>query len=502
MFKTAAVFSDNMVLQREKCVKIFGTGDCGKIAVSINGATAEGEIRDGKWFVTLPPMSAADGLEMTVSDGETKAVFRNVSIGEVWLAGGQSNMELELQNAKDGKEYLSKLTADMPIRFYYTNKAKTVSHAMEMEKNAGWGVCDPEGSKAWSAVGYHFAAKLSQELGVTVGIIGCNWGGTSASAWVSKETLSCDSELNSYLEEYAEKTAGKTEEELIADYKAYELAEEEFNRKSAECYAKNPDITWDEVQEICGVCQWPGPMAPNNPFRPCGLYETMVMRVCPYTLRGFTYYQGESDDHKPKMYYKLLTRLIDRWRTDWEDDSLPFEIVQLPMFKYKNDPDYKHWCLIREAQMKAFRTIKNTGIAVISDCGEFDNIHPVDKKPVGERLALQVMKNVYGMDVEAFGPIYESAVFSKNRVEISFSHAEQGFEIRGGEITGFEAAGSDKEFAPAKAEISGEKIILTCETENPEYVRYDWYNWIEPSVFGKESGIPLAPFRSSANDEN
>ena len=501
MFKPAAVFSDNMVLQREKYIRVFGEGDDGRVEVRFNGACVSCEISDGRWEAVLPEMKAADGLEMTIRNKDKEYVFKNIAIGEVWLAGGPSNMELELQNALNGKEYLSKLTSDMPVRFYYTNKAKTVENAREMEMHAGWGLCDKEGSKAWSAVGYHFAAKLAKELGVIVGVIGCNWGGTSASAWVSRHTLETDKDLNSYLEEYAEKTAGKTDEELIAAYKEYELEEIKFNEGQAKLYAENPDITWDEVQQKLGVCQWPGPMAPNNPFRPCGLYETMVMRVAPYTLRGFLYYQGESDDHKPQMYYKLLTRLIDRWRTDWKDDTLPFEIVQLPMFKYKNDPDYKHWCRIREAQMKAYRTIKNTGIAVVSDCGEFDNIHPVDKKPVGERLALQAMKNVYGIDCEAFGPVFKDVYFSEHKAEISFFHAKQGFEIRGEVITGFEAAGRDKVFEEVKAEICGDRIILETKCKEPLYVRYDWYNWIEPSVFGAESKIPLAPFRSSAEDE-
>lgn len=501
MFKTAAVFSNNMVLQREKNVRIFGTGDEGTITVSINGNTACADISDGKWTVILPAMKACDNVEMTVTDGTDTVTFYNVCVGEVWLAGGQSNMELELQNSLDGGKYLSQLTPDMPVRFYYTNKAKTVEQAEEMEKYAGWGMCDPQGSRAWSAVGYHFVAKLADELGVTVGVIGCNWGGTSASAWVSKETLSENRLINSYLEEYAEKTAGKTDEELVAEYKAYEKKEAEFEEKKNKCYQENPDITWAEIEEICGKCEWPGPMAPNNPFRPTGLYETMISRVCPYTLRGFTYYQGESDDHKSKMYYTLLTSLIKNWRNDWKDDDLYFAIVQLPMFKYDGDPDWHHWCRIREAQMKAYKTVKNTGIAVISDCGEYNNIHPVDKKPVGDRLALQVLYDVYGKNVEAYGPIFASVYFEGNKAVLSFDHAQQGFEVKGDEITGFELAGENKEYVPASAEICGENIILTSDVEKPMYVRYDWYNWIVPSVFGKSSGIPLAPFRSSTDDE-
>ena len=501
MIRTAAVFSDNMVLQRGKNVRVFGTGDSETVTVSINGVSKTEKIRDGKWMVVLPAMSACDNLTMTVTDGIDEIKYENVSIGEVWLAGGQSNIELELQFSKDGMEYLSEMTPDMPVRFFYTNKSKTLEQAYEAEKYSRWGVCDKEGSRPWSAVGYHFAKKVAKELGVTVGIIGCNWGGTSATCWLPEETISDDKELDVYIRDYTEKTKGKTVEELVADYKAYEIFEKEYNEKTLKCCNENPGITWDEVEKICGKSKWPGPMAPTNPFRAAGLYETMLKRVCPYTIKGFLYYQGESDDHRPKLYYKLLTRLINKWRTDWEDDELDFEIVQLPMFKYKNDPDYKHWCLIREAQMKAYKTVKNTGITVITDCGEFDNIHPVDKKPVGDRLALQALYNAYNLEVDAYGPIYKSVYFDGNKAEITFYHAEQGFAIAEDEINGFEIAGDDKKFVTAKAEICGDKIVVSGDVDEARYVRYDWYNWIEPSVFGKKTGIPLAPFRTSCDDE-
>ncbi|NLZ46613.1 MAG: sialate O-acetylesterase, partial [Clostridiales bacterium] len=498
MFKVAAIFSDNMVLQRNKNIKIFGEGDCQSITVMFNGIKVETDVIGGKWTCILPAMEASDGLTLNVSDGINTISFSNVSIGEVWLAGGQSNMELELRYAKDSNEYLSELNPNIPVRFYYTNKVKTVEQAIEAEKHSCWGVCDPEGSKAWSAVGFHFAKKLSSELGVTVGIIGCNWGGTSASSWMSREYLSCDNETNSYLEEYADKTAGKTEQELISDYKDYEEYEKKFNENMAKCYAEKPDSTWDEIIEKCGESNWPGPMAPNNPYRPCGLYETMLKRVCPYTMKGFLYYQGESDDHKPNIYYKMLTKLIDCWRTDWEDYSMHFEIVQLPMFKYKHDEDFKHWCLIREAQMKAFTTIKNTGIAVISDCGELDNIHPIDKVPVGERLALQALVGAYNKEYNAFGPIFKSVYFLGNIAELSFDYAEKGFIINGENATGFEVAGSDKKFFDADAVMVQDKIYLSSvSVSKPVYVRYDWRNYIEPSVFCSETKIPLAPFRTS-----
>ena len=498
MFTVASVYSSNMVLQRDKNVVIRGEADDGaKVAAEINGVKSETIAADGKWRVVLPPMKAGGPYELTIScsDGGEKR-FTNVMIGEVWLCGGQSNMELELQNCKGGKEVLEALTPECNVRFYYTNKKSIIDEDMlAAERNSGWGEAGSESSRAWSAVGFFFARKLAKELGVTVGLIGCNWGGTSASAWVDKDTLANCAETRSYIDEYEKAIEGKSAEQQIAEYDEYAEYQRLWYERSQKVYAKDPKCPWDKVQEICGVNKYPGPMGCKNELRPGGLYETMLQRVCPYTLRGFLYYQGESDDHKPDSYYRLFTNLIEVWRRDWGDDELPFIMVQLPMFKYASDPDYKHWCKIREAQMRAYKTVKNTGIAVITDCGEFDNIHPVDKLPVGERLCLQAEKLVYGMDVKAFGPLFKSAVAKDGGFELSFDHAEEGFDIRGEGVTGFELAGADGELHEAAAEIRGSKIFVSSpEVKAPAEVRYDFFNWKEPAVFGK-NGIPLAPFR-------
>ena len=511
MLKTAAVFSDDMVLQRGKNITIWGEcGDGALITAEINGKSASCRVKDGKWSLILPPMNAGGPYELELSAAaladnsaatETRT-FRNVMIGEVWLCGGQSNMEFELQNADGGKEELGSLTADMPIRFYYTNKAATVEQAIEAERTVGWGVCDPEGSKAWSAVGYHFAKKLSRDLGVTVGIIGCNWGGTSASAWVDRPTLENSREIRSYIDEYDKGVEGKSETDQKKEYEEYLAYDKAWFERSQAVFKEDPDASWDKVLKICGENKWPGPINCVNPYRPAGLFETMLMRVCPYTMRGFLYYQGESDDHKPRTYYTLLTKLIALWREKWQDDEMPFITVQLPAFKYEHDPDYKHWCLIREAQMRVFRTVKNTGIAVILDCGELNNIHPTDKKPVGERLCLQAEKLVYGMDVKAFGPMYRSYECKDGGIEISFDYAENGFVLKDNKAAGFEIAGEDKEFHAAETEIRGNRIFISSENvKEPMYSRYNWFNHPEVTVFN-ETGIPLAPFRTSSYDEN
>jgi sialate O-acetylesterase len=189
--------------------------------------------------------------------------------------------------------------------------------------------------------------------------------------------------------------------------------------------------------------------------------------------------------------------MIRQWREDWEDLTLPFLLVQLPMHRYKADPDCKNWCLIREAQMNTYQTVKNTGLAVILDSGEFNEIHPKDKTPVGQRLELQALCHVYNKISmqEAFGPIYKAFSYKDNAMELSFEYAEDGFLVKG-ELSGFEIAGEDGEFLPASASISGSRITVSSpELNNPVYVRYCWTNYGDVTVFGK-NGIPLAPFRT------
>lgn len=501
-FSVAAVFSSNMVLQREKPVNIFGYGRDGDVvAVQSEGVRRTAKVIDGRWLVKLPPHKAADNVTITVSCGEENKIFTNVCYGEVWLAGGQSNMELELQNCRE-KDALQN-DKEPNVRFYYTQK-KVIKEEdfFETEKNTGWTEFSSENAKAWSAVGYFFAKELAKKLGVTVGVVGCNWGGTSASHWMSRESLEKDSDMREYLNDLDKATEGKSDEELKKEWDEYHAYDMAWYQKSLVFYKEHPDGSWDECQEFCGKNLYPGPISEYNPMCPTVLYKSMIQRVCPYTLRGFIYYQGESDDHRPRTYYKLFRELIGLWRNDWGDDSLPFLFVQLPMHRYKADPDYKHWCLIREAQMKVFDTVKNTGIAVALDMGEFNEIHPKSKEPVGHRLALQALYSVYGfenMKDEAFSPMYESFQLTDGGMLLSFRYCS-GFKVEG-EVCGFEIAGEDKEFKPAKAEFRGEQIFISSEeVPEPLYGRYNWTNYGDVTVYGV-NGLPLAPFRTCTDDE-
>lgn len=510
MLQAAAVFSDNMVLQRGKKIRVFGRGDEGsRITVTLQGQKGETVCRKGRWIVYLPELPAAEKAFMEISDGKDTIRFENIAVGEVWLAGGQSNMELELQNADGGRELLRGGIKENKIlervRFYYTPKVAYVGGELFRQEAASrWELFGEKEAAKWSAAGVFFAKYLAEKLteagdDVTVGVIGCNWGGTSASAWMSREAILEQEATRSYVEDYESSPAvQKPEEEQLRDYEEYLAYHAEWERRAAGIYEKDPMMAFDKVQELIGPCRYPGPVNCVNFTRPSGLYETMLRRVAPYSLRGFLYYQGESDDHRPGDYYALFTRMIRQWREDFEDEELPFLMVQLPMHRYQHDPDTKSWCLIREAQMKAYRTLKNTGIAVIIDCGQFHEIHPTGKKPVGERLALQALCQVYRLipEEKAFGPVYRDFLYRDKGMEISFLYAQDGFLLKG-ELSGFEIAGADGVFYPARAEITENNTIFLSaeEVERPFMARYLWTNYGEVLLFGA-NGLPAAPFRT------
>lgn len=497
--RAAAIFSDRMVLQREKPIAVWGDGKDGfRVTVTLGGQSASGTVTDGKWRVTLPPMPAAEGLTMYIRCGAIAIRFTDIAVGEVWLCGGQSNMEYEIRNEKNGRALLDSLTPECGVRYYYTPKQRMIDGSFDaVERNTCWCTASPETAGAWSAVGLYYALELQKKLGVTVGLIGANWGGTSASAWVSRDVLTQNRAIAPYIEEYDRAVAGRSPDELLAEFDAYAAYQDKWYCDYTKLMEEHPETGWDEAQTILGPSRYPGPMCPKNETRPCGCFETVLMRVCPYTLRGFLYYQGESDDHRPETYGLLLEALIDCWRRCWGDPALPFLLVQLPMFRYRHEPDRMHWCLIREAQQQTADKLRNVGLAVLADCGELDNIHPADKAPVGHRLALQALCHVYGRlsPQLADAPAAVSSYVRGSTVVVRTRRAADGFVLKG-EPCGFELCGADGVYHPAHAQLSPDCITLTAEAvPEPCAARYAWRNYTEVTVFGR-NGLPLAPFRT------
>lgn len=516
-FKVASVFSDCMVLQRNKKICIFGEGENGKevsaqITFTEDGAektnSASSVCKDGRWEVFLPEMKENSDCTLLVSCGDEKKEFSDIAIGEVWLCGGQSNMEFELQHMTGGKEHLEN---DNPnVRFYYTQKKGFIDEEfLRSESMMVWKKFDPESAKCWSAVGYLFGKKLSEALGVTVGLIGCNWGGTSASAWMSREAILAGDGTSSYFDDFAKSIEGKSEEQQIREYEEYLAYAADWEKKYGELWQKKPGIGWDEAQKIIGPNLWPGPMGIRNPFRPTGLYDCMLKRVAPYTLAGWLFYQGESDDHKPNLYYSLFSEMIADWRRLW-NEKLPMLFVQLPGNRYETDPDYKHWCIIREAQQKVSETVENTAMACIIDAGEFNDIHPKDKEPVGDRLYRIAMEKIYGgMDAEeAESPEPISISFENGSAVISYRYTGGELTLKKEEddnegIFGFELCGADGEYVPAKAVLGEDKksvIVTAAGLEEPKNVRYLWTNYPEKVELYSAAGIPARPFRTDKGD--
>lgn len=547
-FSVAAVISDHCVFQRNTNITLFGKSQKGDFieaemfnqngdSICKNNTVASSE----DWILQLPSLNAQNNctlkIKCTKKDFINKATsetakiiektFTDIAIGEVWLAGGQSNMEFELHNCTEGPDEL-KNEKNPNVRFYYTNKIAWMDENFyKAEKQTCWQTWDSEYKTAWSAVGYFFAKQLAQDLGVTVGVIGCNWGGTSASAWMNKESLEKDFELKTYLDEQEEATKGKSIEQQCEEYDKYVLENDKWQEKCNKLYAENPDIEWDEVQKILGPSLWPGPKSCKNPYRPAGLYECMLKRIIPYSIKGVLWYQGESDDHKPAYYAKLFTTMIDVWRTEWNNPSLPFVFVQLPGNRYKQDKDFKHWCFIREAQQKVNDTVKNAYMTCALDLGQYNDIHPKAKKELANRMEKVALTKIYKQyeEEKALSPMLQDTFIQGNTIKLIFSNAQNGFEQHpdeenfnyykqmenrqgtpvSAEFTGFEIAGDDGIYYPAEFTFGTNKNELNTITlsspkvQNPRFARYAWYNFGPITIYGKNK-LPLAPFRTSQKD--
>lgn len=502
MLTTAAVFSDHMVLQCDKPIPVWGKADPGTEVKAVLGeetVTAKAG-KEGSFTVWFQSKKAGRGYILTLSGGEATVRYTDVSIGEVWFAGGQSNMELTLAESRDGKKAVSESRNDN-IRFYMVPKCAVTGSDLEAaEAETSWQVCGPDTSSVMSAAAYYFAKDLQARRDVPVGIICCAYGGTSVSCWMSKERLMKTSAGLRYIEEYDSLVGGKTDEEYEAEMQSYWREWEAWNDRVIQRRKKDPEVSWEILNEECGICPWPQPAGRKSPFRPAGLYSSMVERVCPYGIRGFLYYQGEEDEARYADYDWMMISLIMEWREAWGETALPFLFVQLPMYTAKAEwvrgIDSRHWAVIRDQQMKVSRMIANTGLAVLTDCGEFDNIHPLDKETVGTRLALLAREKVYGEEICADAPSADRVEHHGNSVLVHFCQTGGGLKTAASDLSGFELAGEDGDFYPAEGRIEKDTVILSAgEVPAPVWIRYAWHNYCRANLYGL-SGLPAAPFRT------
>jgi len=484
--KPAGIFTDGAVLQQGESVRIWGTAAPGEeVEVGFAGQRVTSKAdADGKWMVSLEPMSTSTTpRELVVySQGEKQTSIENVLVGEVWLAGGQSNMAGTMQNYS--KSYQSEIDGadDKLLRFVTIPRLEFEG---QNDLTPKWESATPNSVKGLSASAYFFAKNLRETLDVPVGIISCSVGATPAEAWMSRDTLAADPSLKRTLDAYDSHV-----QENVEDMDAYAKLHEKRSEEFQEWFHSRRNGTWD------GEPRPNVPMGPHNYKRPAGLYETMLTQTIPYTITGVIWYQGENNTHGGQHYRTVFPALIESWRADFMNLSLPFLFVQLATMGPAHDTSGM-WPELRDAQRWTTDNVDNTGMVVLVDGGEVKNIHPHSKDKVGYRLSLLARKAVYGEeDLLCQGPRLANVELKQNQIELSFTNIGDGLELKSVEMTPFEVCGEDGKYIAAEAELVGDKVIVSAEgVEQPRYVRYGWRKWFEPTLFNKD-GLPASPFKT------
>lgn len=489
----SGMFTDNMVLQRGTEIPIWGMAALGEeVSVSAAGQTKTATAdADGKWMVRLDPIEIAEPFTVTVS-GNNEITLQNVVMGEVWVCSGQSNMVWTVANSVNGAEEVANANFPM-IRLCQIPRKTAIEPVDQVE--AAWVECSPETVPSFSGVGYFFGRDLHQALGVPVGLISTNWGGTPAEAWTSREKMEGDPD-------YAEM------------YEWWEATIERYP-EALEKYRNETLPEWEKkVEEAKAAGETPPrrPRAPAGPDyyrRPSNLFNGMIHPLIPYAIRGATWYQGEANASADGggrtgawQYRKLFPTMIEDWRERWGYD-FPFAWVQLANFRaIEEAPGPSAWAELRESQTLTL-SLPNTGQALAIDVGEEGNIHPKDKQTVGHRLALWARDEVYGEDIVSSGPMYESMTVEGNRVRLSFTSTADGLQIgvtenapEGSPLLGFQIAGEDRQWVWADAEIDGDTVVVWSEDiAEPVAVRYAWANNPVANLYNS-AGLPAVPFRT------
>jgi sialate O-acetylesterase len=436
-----ALVGDNMVLQRNSRVNVWGWASPGarvEVTTSWNDNTYPVvAAADGTWKVGVTTPQAGGPYRVTVSDGEP-VVLNNVMIGEVWVASGQSNMEMLMkgfagQPVTGANEAIARAGSYPSLRLFTVKRAQSDTPAEDC--SGQWLTCTPGTAANFSAVAWFFGRELNEVLDVPVGIISTSWSGSFIEAWMDAESL-----------------------------------------------------RGFETPSPRGVSQ-------------TRIYNAMILPVVNYGIAGFIWYQGESNRVIPGDYAALMNRMVTLWRTKWGRGELPFYFVQIAPFIYADGAEGLSIPLVREQQTRALHQIPNTGMAVTLDAGNPTNIHPENKLLVARRLAYWALADTYGLEGISFrSPEYRSMSVESGAVTVQFDFAENGLSPWNTALPGFELAGADRVFHPAEARVAtggqhNTVVVRSAQVPDPVAVRYCFRNY-QPGALYDNQGIPVAPFRS------
>ncbi len=472
--KPHALFSDGCVLQQGMPVPVWGWADEGeKVTVEFQGQNVSATASGGKWMVTLKDLKAGGPFEMKLT-GSSTVTIKNILVGEVWLCSGQSNMQWTMNQTANAKEDIA--AANHPkIRLFSVPRLS--KDTPQTDAKGEWKECSPDSVKDFSAVGYFFGRALqAARQGVPVGLINSSYGGTPSEAWTSDSVVKNDPSFAGVRERYA---------------KALE-AFPEASAKWEAALEKHKEAVAKAKEEGRPAPAAPGrPMGPGHQSSPSGLYNAMIAPLVPYALRGAIWYQGEANAGRAYEYRSIFPAMIQNWRKAWNSE-MTFLFVQLAPYA---PPAPGTWPELREAQLLTLKLPK-TGMAVITDVGEEKDIHPKQKQPVGERLALAARAITYGEKIDYSGPVYSGMKVKGDKIELSFNHVGGGLVAKDGKLMGFTIAGADQKFVPAEAEIKGKKVVVhSSAVAQPVAVRFGWENWPVLNFWNK-AGLPATPFRT------
>jgi sialate O-acetylesterase len=619
------VFGEHMVLQRGKPNTLRGWARPGEdIRVTLADQSARATAADdGRWSATIQPPPPGGPYELVIDGpGENDLRFRDILVGDVWLCGGQSNMEMGITQTRDAAAVIA--TADWP-RLRLFRVEKTIAYAPAPVPSGSWQTCTPANlaSGGWggfSAVAYHFGRRLQAELGVPVGLVQSCVGGTPAESWTSPDALRPLQDFDRRLDELARLHAGGAPAygnyiahwydefdpgqknyawfqpgideqgwrptalpEVFASLGVPETPAVAYLRKTlvlpdpipagparlllgriermdtvhlngrwigASSWVDNPrDYAIpdgvlrpgantlvvrvlktsphggflsppDQLKLVLGdgdgiplaEGEWlarlavdarpphPLPVGYENwPVMPSVLHHGMIAPLAPLAVTGAIWYQGEANVGRAAQYRRLLPAMIADWRSTFGQGDFPFYIVGLAAYTARRDqPGDDAWAELREAQAFVARTVPNSGLAVAIDKGDADDIHPRDKREVGERLALQALAGHYGRKLVASGPVFRSAepVADGSALRLRFDHAEGGLVVHGDKPGEFALSGEDMKWAWAEARLDGDTVLVSSPAvPRPRHVRYAWQANPRATLFNA-SGLPAVPFRS------
>lgn len=464
-----AYFSDNMVMQRNAPITVSGKANAAeRVKVTFAGKKQKTVVaQNGTWNVSFDAMPAGGPYELCVYAQSDTLKYQNVWLGDVWVCSGQSNMEFTLSSAIDGKADAKAMGANNRLHLYHMQPIATTydyqwdeatceaANRNEFYKGLQWKMSDEQGALNFSAIAFHFGKMLTDSLeDVHIGLVLNAVGGSTTESWIDRSTL--EYEFPQIL---------------------YQWTKGDFGQD------------WARQRAMRNIAASKNPLQ-RHPFMPHYLFDAGMRPLKGMACNGVLWYQGESNAHNVELHENLFELLQKSWRKFFNNDQLPFYMVQLSSIAPRQS-----WPHFRDSQRRMSKRLPHTYMAVSSDVGDSLDVHPRNKKVVGQRLALSSLKNTYKFDVVASGPEYVSHKCNKNNIVVQFADAE-GLKTRDGQpVWGFEIAAEDGIYYPAQAVIKGTTVVVSsASVKRPVNVRYAWIPFANAANLINAAGLPASTF--------